>query len=154
MTRIENSVVIGRPAEAVWKFYTDLSNIRALDPGIEEARQVSPGPFGMGSTFSLRWKEGRWPLVFRVTEYEPNRRLAYECISPDPVKGSTDSYSLEPLEGGTRFAETLDIKSSGIMRLVGSFFGQRAREDSGVRLAALKERLESVEPQAREEASR
>ncbi len=141
MAKVETSVIIDRPTEAVWKFYTDLSNIPMLDQYIREARQDSPGPFGKGSTISLKMEN--WTLVMRVTEFEPNRKLAYECVSPDSLKGSTDTYSLEPFEGKTKFVETMDVKSNGFFRLAGSFFGKRAREDSGVRLNSLKRKLET-----------
>ncbi len=141
MARIENSVVIDRPAEAVWKFYTDLANIPSLDSEIQEAKQTSPGEFGVGSTFSLRGSN--WTMVLRVTEFEIGQKLAYECLSPDFIKGSTDSYSLEPSEGKTRFVETMDVKSNGVYRLAGSFFGRRAKEDSGLRLSTLKRVMES-----------
>ena len=142
MTKIENSIIIDRPAEAVWKFYTDLSNLPTLDPDIHEARQDSPGPLGMGSTFSL--KGDKWTLVLQVTEFEPYRKLAYECISPESLKGSTDRYSLEPLEGRTRFVETMDVRSSGFFGLAGSFFGRRAKDDSDHRLRNLKRILDSA----------
>jgi uncharacterized membrane protein len=145
MPKIENTVVIDRPAEMIWKFYTELSNIPTLDPYIHEAKQTPPGPLGLGSTFSLKGED--WTLLLRVTQFEPNRKLAYECISPDSLKGSTDSYILEPYEGKTRFVETMDVKSSGFYRLAGSFFGKRAKEDSGTRLNNLKRKLESENSQ-------
>ena len=144
MTKIENVVVIDRPAEAVWKFYTDLSNIPMLDSYIHEATQTTPGSFGMGSTFSLKMKD--WKLDMKVTEFEPGRKLTYEAISPNSLKGSTDSYSLETFEGKTRFVETMDVKTNGIFKLAGSFFGSRAKEDSSTRLDKLKRKLESAVP--------
>lgn len=141
MAKIENVVVIDRPTEAVWKFYTDLSNIPMLDSYIHEASQTTPGSFGMGSTFSLKMKD--WSLVMRVTQFEPGRKLTYEAVSPDSLKGSTDSYSFEPFEGKTRFVETMDVKTNGLYKLAGSFFGKRAKEDSSMRLDKLKRKLES-----------
>ena len=143
MAKIENVVVIDRPAEAIWKFYTNLSNIPMLDPYIHEATQTTPGSFGVGSTFSLKMKD--WSLEMRVTEFEPGRKLTYEAISPNSLKGSTDSYSLEPFEGKTRFVETMDVKTSGLYKLAGSFFGSRAKEDSSVRLDKLKNKLETTQ---------
>lgn len=141
MSKIENSVIIDRPAETVWKFYTNLSNIPKLDPYIREATQDGSEPFGKGSTFSLKMHD--WTLVMKVTEFEPNRKLSYEAVSPGSLKGSTDTYSLEPFEGKTKFVESMDVKSNGLFRLAGSFFGKRAKEDSGVRLDTLKRKLES-----------
>ncbi len=148
MAKIENSVVIDRPADAVWRFYTNMANIPGLDPYILEAKQDSPGPLGKGSTLSLRME--KWSLFLRVTEFEPGRKLVYEALSPGSLKGSTDSYSLESFEGKTRIVETMDVKSNGFFGLAGSFFGRAAEKDVGIRLSALKRTLESVagrEPQ-------
>ncbi len=148
MAKIENSVLIDRPADAVWEFYTNLANIPSLDPYILEARQDSPGPLGKGSTLSLRME--KWSLLLRVTEFEPSRKVAYEALSPGSLKGSTDSYSLEPFDGKTRIVETMDVKSNGFFGLAGSFFGRAAEKDVGIRLGALKRILESAggrEPQ-------
>ena len=144
MAKIDNSVVIDRPVEVVWKFYTDLSNIPMLDPWIREAEQDPPGSFGMGSIFSLKMKD--WTLVMRVTQFEPSRKLTYEAVSPNSLKGSTDSYSFEPFEGKTKFVETMDVKTSGLYKLAGSFFGNKAKEDSSTRLNKLKNKLESQHP--------
>jgi len=145
MTKIENSVVIDRPADAVWKFYTDLSNIPMLDQYVREAKQDSPGPLGTGSTVSLRMDN--WTLVLRVTEFEPNRKLAYEAVSSGSLKGSTDTYTLESFEGKTKFVETMDVKGNGFYKLASSFFGNKAKEDSRIRLANVKRKLESKTPQ-------
>jgi uncharacterized membrane protein len=141
MAKVETSVMIERPTDAVWKFYTDLSNIPSLDQYIREAKQDSAGPLGVGSTFTL--KMDKWSLVMRVTQFEPNRKLAYEAISPNSLKGSTDTYTLESFEGKTKIVETMDVKANGFFRLAGSFFGNRAKEDSGARLNALKHKLEA-----------
>lgn len=141
MAKIENVVVIDRPVEEVWKFYTDLSNIPMLDSYIHEAIKTTQGSFGVGSTFSLKMKD--WSLEMRVTQFEPNQKLTYEAVSPDSLKGSTDSYSLESVGGKTRFVETMDVKTSGFYKLAGSFFGKRAKEDSSMRLDKLKRKLES-----------
>ena len=142
MAKIENVVVIDRPVETVWKFYTDLSNIPMLDPYIHEASQTSTGSFGMGSTFALKMKD--WNLEMRVTQFEPGRKLTYEAISPNSLKGSTDSYSFETFEGKTRFVERMDVKTAGLYKLAGSFFGNRAKEDSNIRLDKLKRKLETA----------
>jgi len=141
MAKVETSVMIDRPTETVWKFYTNLSNIPSLDSYIHEAKQDTPGEFGKGSTFSL--KMDKWTLTMKVTEFEPNRKLVYECVSPSSLKGSTDTYTLETFEGKTKFVETMDVKSNGFFRLAGSFFGNKAKEDSSVRLNTLKRKLES-----------
>jgi len=138
---IEESVMIDRPVEVVWKFISDLSNFPRMYPDVHEIRQTSPGPFGVGATFS--GKQGRWTFLLRVTEYEPSREFAYEFAGPEFVKGTTDKYRLETLERSARLTETIDMKLNGFYRLMALFLARRGRSDIGARLGRVKRTLET-----------
>lgn len=141
MAKFVASVLIDRPAEAVWKFIVDPSNLAKTTPNAPELQSVSPGPIGLGTTFS--GKEGRLTLVLRIIEYDPNRRFVGEFIAPGFLKGTTDDYGLEMLEGKTRLTETWDTKLNGIFRLLGPFFAPRTKRDVTTRLDNVKRILES-----------
>jgi uncharacterized protein YndB with AHSA1/START domain len=145
MAKIEASVMIDRPVEEVWKFVADLSNAPLRHSGarsdVREFRQTSPGPFGVGATLSF--KRGRWAFLERVTEYEPNRKLVYEFISPGFMKGTTQSLSLETFEGKTRLKEAWDNKLSGFYRLLGPYATRSLRRDVGASLGTWKGMMES-----------
>ena len=53
MASFENTVTIRRPIAAVFAFLADFENIPAWNYAIVETRKVSPGPVGVGTTFSF-----------------------------------------------------------------------------------------------------
>ncbi len=120
MTKIEASVIIiERPIEEVWNFVTDLSKHSEWCAEGEKMQQTSPGPLGVGSTFLAVAPKGN--NTGRVDEHEPNRKVTFERTS-GPEKGSTLSYSFEPIEGGkTRLSEIVEFRPSGFLRLLMPF---------------------------------
>ena len=58
----------------------------------------------------------------RVDEYEPNRKVTFEATS-GLEKGTTVSYTFEPIEGGrkTRLREVVQFRPNGFMRLLTPF---------------------------------
>ena len=141
MGRFQASVLIDCPAESVWKFIVDPTNLTKTTPGAPELRQTSTGPFGLGTTFS--GKDRMLTLVARVTVFDPNRRLVAEFLDPGFMRGTTDDYILETLDGKTRLTETWDTKLNGISRLLGPFFAPRTKRDVTTRLDNVKRTLES-----------
>jgi carbon monoxide dehydrogenase subunit G len=142
MAKIEMSVTIERPAEAVWRFILDSSTWPKLYPDVLDMKQTSPGPIGVGTTFSARMQ--RWGnLSWTVKEYEPNKKHTDEFSSPGSIKGTTDTVSLETFEGKTRLTETQDLKLIGFYRLLGPFLARAARRAIRARLDKVKYLLES-----------
>jgi len=90
--------MVDRPFEAVWKFVTDWSNYPKAWPGYE-MKQTSLGPLEVGATLQMK---GRLELIYiRLAEYEQNRRFSLEYTS-GRLKGTTDTSSMEDVEGKTR----------------------------------------------------
>jgi len=145
MAKIEASVMIDRPVEEVWKFISDLSNNGPKwNPGILEVKQTSAGPLGVGTTLQTKWSSTRMPqAVSRVTEYEPSRKITAEVTSPQMMRGSRESLSLESIEGKTRFNSEWELKFNGFFRLVGPFQVGSTRRFNETRVGNVKRILES-----------
>ena len=142
MVKIEASVTVDRPVATVWKFITDVSSYSKTDPDCLEARQTSAGPFGLGTTWQVRRSKTPKVQDFRVTGYEPNRRLSLE-ITSGPAKGTKAIESLENIEGKTRLTENADYKFSGFYKLFEPFMRGRMKEESEARVGTAKRILES-----------
>jgi uncharacterized protein YndB with AHSA1/START domain len=144
MEKILASVVIDRPAEAVWKFTTDWSNNPKWDKNCVETKQTSAGPIGVGSTGQYR--RSSFPKIndWQVVEYEPNRKFSFKFAS-GPMKGTVVAMTLETVEGKTRLTETDDYKIGGIYRLALPFMGgqSRAKREAEGRIGGIKRVLES-----------
>jgi hypothetical protein len=75
MLNIETSALINHPAAEVFAYVTNPANAAEWQTDVQEIRQTSEGPLGVGTT----WQETRKLLgrsleqSNKVTEYEPNR---------------------------------------------------------------------------------
>jgi uncharacterized protein YndB with AHSA1/START domain len=129
MVNVEASVMIDRPVEEVWKFIMDLSKTPTWDTGVLEVKQTSTGPVGVGSTcdFRARMMMRNMTISMRITEYEPNRRFSFEHTS-GPMEGSIITFSIENIDGKTRFTFSHDLKLSGFYKLLGVMKGRMRRE--------------------------
>ncbi len=146
MPRVEESIVINRPAEEVFAFVTTPENDRLwVSTAVERSRE-SEDPIGVGSriravdTFLGR----RIESTFEVTEHEPSRRSSIRLEGPIAARGS---YVLDPEDGTTRFRWILDAEPGlgGLYLgritdpLVTTIFRRRLRRD----LRSLKSVLEA-----------
>jgi len=140
--QFENVVVIDRPVEEVFAYLADFSNVPEWNYAIEETRQVSPGPVGVGAEYrQTRSLPRPSEETFVVTEYEPNQKLAIEG-GLGPFFG-TLSYELQSSAWGTEVRNAADLEGQGVMKVAGGLLGGRIREAVGQNLQKLKQLLES-----------
>ncbi len=113
MTKVEESIIINRPVEAVWKFLSNIENMPKWDRGVIEARQTSEGPMGVGSTVQIvRQFFGRRRIgSFRVSDVVPNRTVAIQANA----KWLTAQvrHTFEPVDGATRMTSAGEVALGG-----------------------------------------
>lgn len=143
MAKFEVSVVIDRPAEEVWRTLCDPSSFQKLDRYCLEAKQTSPGPIGVGTTFQL--KRSRTPKEpnFLVTEYDPAAQKTTLEFTSGPVKGTKQQFTVETVEGKTRLIRTFDLKYVGLYKLLGPFMTGSVKREAAADLDHTKHMLES-----------
>jgi carbon monoxide dehydrogenase subunit G len=78
----------------------------------------------------------------RITEFEAEKKLTLK-FTAGPVKGSTLTYSLEPVGGDTRLTRDLDMKLSGLWRLMGPILSRREVGDREAGVANIKHIIEA-----------
>jgi len=144
MAKMEASVIIERPVEEVWKFVSDWSNAPKWMPTALEVKQTSAGPLGVGTTLQSRWS-GQFLVhsASRVTECEPGRKITLYNTSPQWMRGSTQSLSLENIGGKTKLNSIYEIKINGFYRLIGPLLLGRLRKGNEVSVSNVKRILES-----------
>jgi len=143
MVKIEESVMINRPVEDVWKFIADLSNVTKWDRSVSELKLTSAGPIGVGATCDVTFQiMGKMTLSERFIEYEPNRKFSFEFTS-GPAKGSIVAFSMEAIEGKTRFTSSGDLKYNGFYRLLGPFVTRMLKRSVVDSVGNVKRILES-----------
>jgi carbon monoxide dehydrogenase subunit G len=143
MTKFEESIIINRPVEEVWKFLGNVENMPKWDRGVLEAKQISEGPMGVGSTVQIvRQFFGRRRIGnFRVTDAVPNRTVAIQAKAKW-ITGQV-RYSFEPVGGATRMTSTGEVELGGWLKLIAPILIPMLKRDGREDLANVKRVMEA-----------
>jgi uncharacterized membrane protein len=143
MAKVEESVVIKRPAEQVYNFVTDLKNLPQWEPAITEVEQTSAGELGVGTTYrgvnKMMGMKMKWTSI--VNKCEPNKKWSETIIS-----GSSridEQLSFDAADGSTKFTLAYDMKAGGILKLLSPLIVSTTRKQLRENLGTLKRMLEA-----------
>jgi carbon monoxide dehydrogenase subunit G len=142
MPSASHRLIIGRSPADVFAFVADGLNGPKWRPGVIDVALVS------GSGVGAIYKQGvkgpggrRIDADYRVTSFEPNRRLAFVAIA-GPVRPSGE-FVLEEVAEGTRMTFSLDAELGGIRRLLMGRAVQKTMDAEMDATERLKEILET-----------
>jgi uncharacterized protein YndB with AHSA1/START domain len=100
---LQAQVDIDAPVAKVWELVSDLSRMPQWSPQCRMMRALG-GPVRQGSK-TLNFNRRKllfWPTTSRVTEFIPEKKLAFRVNT----NGTVWSYELEPAGTGTRLTES------------------------------------------------
>ena len=140
------SIPIARSVEDVFAYVTDVTNDPAWHTDILEAQKVTEGPVGVGTKWHARFKPsmGISEGDMEVVTFEPNRiQVMRGEIGP---MHPTLTYLLEPSEGGTKFTRHVQIRVSGMMKVMQPMMAMMVPKQNKGFLANLKRVLEEEPP--------
>jgi uncharacterized membrane protein len=141
-TEATNEVVINRPADVVFDFFSNHENDRLWRSGVIEMRHLSGTGAGARYAQSVKGPGGRSIAAgIEVTEFAKPRRLAFRTVE-GPVR-PTGSYSFEPTDAGTRVRFQLQAELRGLKRLMKGPV-QKTMRSEVARLETAKQALESA----------
>lgn len=137
--------MIDRPTETVWNFMTSFETFsKSINPDVTGWKQISAGPFGVGTTIQETRSKTPKSMDFRVTEYEPNNKVTL-VITSGPIRGTVATEKIDSIEGKTRYTETADYHFGGFYKLLQPFVGShgKVQKETEVRVDRVKRALES-----------
>lgn len=142
--RFEASGVISRPIEQVFAFVADFENDTKWRQGHLESQRISTGPIGVGTKTRevIRSMGMQSPLTLEVTEYEPNKRVAFAGTKWGPMEPKGVFHFLQA-DGGTKVTFIAEPKITGVFNLFSPLMSQFGKGDMKKSLAKLKAALES-----------
>lgn len=129
MPHAEHTVTIERPAREVFAFLADGTNNPAWRTGIVEIRRTSPNT-DAGSTYRqvMTGRGGRKiDGDYKVTDYDPPRRLAFH-VTAGPAR-PVGVFELTQEGAATRVRFTLDLRPTGLMRLMAPMIAAQVRKE-------------------------
>jgi uncharacterized membrane protein len=112
LAKITKSVDIMVPPENVWFYVSMPENFPKWSGTLENIEIIEEKEAGIGTT--VRATIGGIRLVMEVTEYVENKRVSSQAIAGD-LKKLTHSFTLDPIEGGTRLTYLLDYAVPAIL---------------------------------------
>ena len=143
MARIQESVDIKKPAERVYAYTTDASSWPKWQTIIPQSEQTSSGPVAVGTTFkgmshmmglSMKW-------TAKTTQYDPPGKFGKLITTAGMIVDQHDTFT--PIEGGTRFTLTYDVKARNIFILFSPMMVSTMRKELKKSLGNLKGVLEA-----------
>lgn len=118
MPSTSRSVTVAQPVSRVADFLSDFSTSAEWDPHTVSCRRLDDGPLAVGARFENVQKIAghEATLDYRVTEYEPGRRIVLEGGS-DTVQTRDEMTFEATAEGGCTVTYSVDVHLSGAAKL-------------------------------------
>jgi uncharacterized protein YndB with AHSA1/START domain len=143
--KLTNTITIDRQPADVFGFLAHLENLPLWNYAISDTRKISDGVVGVGARYrQTRTLPGRSEETFEVTEFERDRRLSIRgTLGPFH---SEVTYLLAPAQSSTVLTNTMKLRPSGPLRLVGPLAAPRINSAVAANLGVLKQILEERRP--------
>jgi uncharacterized protein YndB with AHSA1/START domain len=142
MLSAEREVTIARPVAEVFAFVADGLNAPRWRPGVLDISLASGAGLGAVYKQGVKGPGGRRiDADYRVTAFEPNRRLSFEAIA-GPVR-PTGQFFFDDVNGGTRLTFALQAELGGLKKLLMGGAVQKTMNAEVAATERLKEVLET-----------
>ncbi len=144
MATIKKTITINAPAEKVFAYMTDPTNLPEIWPSLVEVKDVKQLPEGVGSGYRWVYKMAgmRFEGTTEVTEYVPNQRIV---VRDKGGIETTRTTTFQPEDGGTRLTAEAEytIPVPVLGKLAEAFVLKLNEHEAETLLANLKARMES-----------
>lgn len=145
MIRVEQSVVIKRPAEVVGNFLADVER-QTEWTDMTVSRKLTDGPVRQGTHGYAEVAMGPVKLgwTWELAAFDPAREVSFRTISKNAL-GMDGTYRLAPRgPDATQVDAVVEIRTRGLLRLLEPLFrGEMTRNEAG-ELDRLKSLLEGT----------
>ena len=143
MIRAEQSVVINRPIDEVFRYVSNIESWAQWAAEMVEVKNISAGPVGRNTTFTavVKFLGQRIENEHVVTEYKPGSRLAI-TVSSGTVRGKA-VFSFKTVEGGTEVTEAMEAETGGVFKVADPIVTRMVQRQYAANLENLKDLLEA-----------
>jgi len=144
MLNIEESTVIKRPVAEVFDFVSNFENHPKWESNFQKVKLLTLTPSGVGSIYQSELKlPGQTATsTFKITEYEVNKKIAFEGEAAGPAKPK-GSFRFEPAADGTKITLVPRPEFRGFFKLLEPMMAGYVRKQNQDHLRKLKSVLEA-----------
>jgi len=142
MPTVTKETTLNAPPAAVYSLLTDFSQATSWVTGMKECKQVTPGPFGVGTKAAqVKMQMGKpTPVEVTVAKVEPMKEITLVAV-PKGRPPANVTWSLAPAGAGTRVTETISFELPGLMKLLTPMVKGAVSKDMDSDLASMKKKL-------------
>ena len=143
MIRAEQTSIIDRPIEDVFRYVGDQTNTPNWQAGLLEVRRTSDGPLGVGTTHTIvrSFMRRRMEADNVYVAYVPNELIRFKTTS-GPVRLEA-SYVFESTVEGTRLTSRIEMDASGFVSLAEPLIAAGLKREMKAAFRLLKDLLET-----------
>ncbi|MFD5637534.1 SRPBCC family protein [Streptomyces sp. NPDC127077] len=131
--QFEATTEINRPIEEVFAYLAAGTNDPEFSPRVQTITKTPEGPTAVGTVFTSTVKDAgmKTGRKFRITEFEPSRRIRWAEISKNTVMAAEGGYDFESTGAGTTRVRIFNVlEGHGIGKLLVGFALSAARKDA------------------------
>ncbi|WP_326783726.1 SRPBCC family protein [Streptomyces sp. NBC_00151] len=131
--QFEATTEINRPVEEVFAYLAAGTNDPRFSPRVQAITKTPEGPTAVGTVFTSTVKDAgmKTGREFRITEFEPSRRIRWAEISKNTVMAKEGGYDLESTGPGTTRVRIFNVlEGHGIGKLLVGLALSAARKDA------------------------
>lgn len=139
--RYRREIQVATKADDTFAYLADFANTAEWDPGVAEARRLTPAPTAVGSRFEVTalFRGRRQRFEYVVTEFDEGSRIA---LQGEGAKArSVDAITVAASGSGTRITYEADLRLKGVYRVAEPFFRSTFRQMGDDALDGLAARL-------------
>jgi uncharacterized membrane protein len=144
MIKVEESIVINRPIAEVFAFVANFENHPKWESNFQKVKLLTSTPSGVGTTYQcdLKLPGQTATSKFEITEYEVNKKIAFEGEAAGPAKPD-GSFLFEAVPGGTKITLLPRPEFRGFFKLLEPMMAGYIRKQNQDHLSKLKRILET-----------
>lgn len=145
MTTLYNEIMIKATPQTVWEVLSDLGRLEKYDPIVTKSDPIDKLTSGLAARRHCQTRNG-W-FKEEVSEWQPYEQLAFTLFDCNlPMKALKHSYSLHPVEDGTRVTQVMTYTMKyGLLGRLLDLIMVRKQSDKGIKLffEGLKQEVEN-----------
>jgi uncharacterized protein YndB with AHSA1/START domain len=141
MARFVDAIDLPLEIEVAFDYMADFSRTAEWDPGVAEARRLTPDPIGAGSRFEVivAFAGRRIPFEYVISEFDRPHRIVLEAA--DSSLHSTDEITFTQSPSGTRMTYEARLELSGAAMLADPLLDVLLQRIGRLAVRGLRERL-------------
>ena len=140
------TTTINRPIDQVFAFLADGTNDTKFSPRVQQIKQLTDGPPGVGTVYSSTVKDAgvKTSREFKLSEFDPPTRIRWTELTKNAITVPGGGYDLEPAgDGATRMTILNTFEGHGFGKAILPFALRAAKKDADAFASRIKDAVEA-----------